>query len=382
MIVDQHELIVTVDDVQLQPLREAGTMTLDRGWSPHVQARLTVRPPDTLATTAPGETVALELTQRFADIALTRDLTTMHAGTTTADLTTAYAGGTTADLTTLVTDTAWTTPARTATGRRFELVIIGRTRSRDEHTLQLASIEALMQNWIWYDVALGEGVSVTVEAATPAALLRALLEAHDTESNFTPPTIIELATPNSLTSTSHTLEFGAPTIAYVEQQLTQLLQRMHSPGDGTLLITDSPYLHPSEIDVVHGVNLIDWEIEDEREVGKVIRFTGTATNPAARPVFSSFAFPDLNPPHEELIDAPQAYRASGGFFNSLVQEIAPFLDSRGLDESPVRLTTVNNYSVRPGTSITYTLPDEAEETDIIDAITWQLGGRFEMDIWI
>lgn len=383
MIVDHHEMRVRAGAVELEHLDNAGTLTLDAGWTPHAQGRIIVRSPSTLSTTAPGATVVLELTQRFGDFALTRDLTALHSGDTTADLTAAYAGGTSATLTALITAGSWNSPVKAATGRRFELYIISRVRTRDTHELQLASLEAILQDWLWYDVdASLEGVPVTVTAHSPTQLLEALIAAHQTQSTLTPPVIVPLASPFTLSTTSHTLQPGDQTIGYLDQYLTQARQRMHSPGDGTLLVTDNPYLHASAITVESGVNLIDWEITDERDPGVMIRFEGTVSSPTARPIYSSLAFPELNPPHEVLVEAPHAFKAADGFFNASVREIDPYLARRGLDESPIRLATINDYSVRPGSSITYTLPDEAEDTDVVDAVTWQLGGTFEMDIWI
>lgn len=391
MIIDQHELRVRSGTTELEPLENAGTITVDRGWSPHVQGTLTVRAPDTLSVTSPGSFLTIELTQRFGDFALTRDLTDLYSTLTTAALTTAYANGTSATLTALITAGSWVTPVRAATGRTFELVITARTRTRDEHSLTLASREALFQDWLWYDVNANlEGVPLTFTADTTWRYLERVLVGLRTESSYldaagTAATIGQLldrARVSFISPTAHTLAAGEAPFEKLQQLLAETRQRLYSPGDGTTLLVDYPYTGPGEINLQAGVNLIDWEITDERFKPAMVRFTGTDSNPAARPIYSSHAFPELNRPHEQLYDAPHKPILATGLVNGITAQVAPFIDLVGLDKSPVKLTTVNDYSVTAGSPISYTLPDEAEVNDTIDAITWQLGGRFEMDIWV
>ena len=179
MIVDQHDVrIYDEAGVELEMLDSGGTITADRGWSPHVQGRITVRPPASDASTAPGNTLTIELTQRFGSFALTSDLTEMFGGLTTAALTTAFAGGTTATITALITAGSWVSPVRAATGRQFELIITKRTRSRGEHQLELASREVLFQDWLWYDVDANlEGEPLTFTADTVSRFVERILVA-------------------------------------------------------------------------------------------------------------------------------------------------------------------------------------------------------------
>lgn len=393
MIRDEHEVRVfdeQGDQLTLVP-DAAGSITADRGWSPHVQGTLTVRPPEFSIRTSPGAFIRIELTQRFGSFALTRDLTDMYGGLTTAALTAAYAGGTSATLTALITAGSWVTPVRPATGRTFELVITRRTETRDEHTIELASREAIFQDWLWYDVDANlEGVPLTFTADTTWRYLERLLVGFRTESiwldlgNFPDVfgVLLDQATVGFIDPTTHTIDAGSTPFQGLQQLLTETRQRLYSPGDGTVRLVDYPYTAPGELTIEHGVNLVDWQITSERWKPAMVRFTGSASNPAARPIYSSHAFPELNRPHEQLYDAPHKPILATGLVNGITAQVEPYIAQVGLDKSPVKLTTINDYSVMPGSPITYTLPDEAEATDTIDAITWQVGGRFEMDIWV
>lgn len=405
MIVDQHEVRVFSGSVELKAVENAGTITADRGWSPHVQGRITVAAPTDDSLTAPGTLLTIELVQRFGDVGVVRDLTDLWCGPgrTLADLTAEVCGPgrTLADLTAeLITANSWNTPVRPATGRTFYLLVTERTRKRGEHTLQLASIEALMQDWLWYAVDVNlEGQSLTIEATTPSEFLNMLDREHRL-AHFSPPfyngfetdrlisPIVPynlVASPVRITPTSHTIATGEGTTARLYDLLNQGRQRLYSPGETRLQLVDYPYTAPGEITVEPAVNLIDWEITDDRPRMLLVRYTGTASNPSARPVywsdpeeFAGTRYSEEWPP-ERIVDAPHAPIITS---NPGVGEVEPYLERIGLDESPLKLRTINDYSVMPGSPITYTLPDESEETDSIDAITWQLGGRWEMDIWV
>lgn len=386
MIVDEHDLRVFSGDEELSPLSNAGTITADRGWSPHVQGRLSVAAPTDDALTAPGSVLTIELTQRFGSFALTRDLTDLYGGLTTAALTAAFGGGTTATITALITAGAWTTPPRAATGRQFELIVTKRTRSRGEHQLELASREVLFQDWLWYDVDANlEGEPLTFTADTVSRFIERILAAAGSAhfgAAAAIPVLLDQSSIVAITPTTHTIATGSGIFAAAEGFLAQARQRIYSPGDSSVRIVDYPFTSPGTITVTESVNLIDWEITDDRERHTLVRFTGTDLNPAAKPIYSSRAFPDLAPPPEVIIDAPHKPLLVTGLISGVTAEVEPFMNRAGLDESPVKLVTINDYSVMPGSPITYTLPDSTTETDTIDAITWQLGGRFEMDVWI
>jgi len=405
MIIDDHELRVFSGTNELQPVDDAGTLTADRGWSPHVQGRLTVVAPSSSSHTAPGAMLTIELVQRFGDVGVVRDLTDLWcgAGRTLANLTAEIcgAGRTLANLTAeLITANSWNTPVRAATGRTFELVITDRTRTIDEHTLQLASIEALIQDWLWYAVDVNlEGQPLTIEATTPAEFLNEMNRAHLLE-HFPPPVLTGFETdirrppivpyvfaspPVRISPTSHTIATGEGTTARLYDLLTQARQRLYSPGDGLLQLVDYPYTAPGSITVERGLNLIDYRISDDRPKMLLVRYTGTASNPAARPVywsdpdeFAGTRYEEAWPP-ERLVDAPHAPIITT---NPGVGEVEPFLDRIGLDESPIKLRTINDYSVMPGSPISWAITDGAPTDDSIDAITWQLGGRWESDIWV
>lgn len=403
MIVDQHEVRIFSGSTELKAVENAGTITADRGWSPHVQGRITVAAPTDDALTEPGTLLTIELVQRFGDVGVVRDLTDRWCGPgrTLADLTAEVCGPgrTLADLTAeLITANSWNTPVRPATGRTFYLLVTERTRKRGEHTLQLASIEALMQDWLWYAVDVNlEGQPLTIQASSPSQFLEAIDAAHRAHVPWFPPLLEPttpapdllpyrvMAHPVTITPTTHEIGTGEGTTARLYDLLNQARQRLYSPGDGTLRLVDYPYTSPGEITVEPGLNLIDWEITDDRPRMLLVRYTGTASNPSARPVywsdpeeFAATRYAEAWPP-ERIVEAPHAPIITD---NPGVGEVEPYLERIGLDESPIKLRTINDYSVMPGSPITYTLPGESEETDSIDAITWQLGGRWEMDIWV
>lgn len=392
-VIDSHEVTVFVagpTPYELDPVDSAGTITADRGWSPHIQGRITVRTPAAPSVTLPGEELIIELVQRFGTFAITRDLTIRWAGQTTADLTAEYGGGTTADLTALITAGSWNTPARTATTRTLKLVIVSRSVTRDTHTLEVASHEALIQDWKWYKVDANlEGVPLTFTANTVSEYLNALIDGHATV-HFNVPgffdtklPIVDRSTPATITPTSYTIEAGEGTFASLEPLLTEKRKRLYSPGDGTLTLTDYPYDAAGSITVEAGVNLIDWEVTDQRYTETIVRFSGTDADPEARPIYFSATLPAQEFPPETLIEAPHhptlGPSQGGGI---LLPEVAPYLDRVGLDESPVRLVTVNDYSIMPGSEVSYTLPDETPVTDHIDSLTWTIGGTWQMDLWI
>lgn len=392
MSLDHHELRVFSGDVQLKPIDKAGTITADRGWSPQVQGRLTVKTPEPVATTEPGSLITIELTQRFGDFALTRDLSDAHGGDLTSDLTSAFAGGTTADLTALITAGSWVTPVRAATGRTFHLIVTERARSRETVTMELASREVLFQDWLWYDVDGNlEGLPLEFTAETAGQYLERIIDAHRRKS-FTyfsggfdddiPVLLIPSAfNAAAIAPTTHTIQTGEGTFAALKTILTNQRAVIYSDGDNTVQVGSVNRVSAGSIELEHGINLIDWEITDARARTTLVRFTGTDVDPEARPIYSSSPFPEIPRPHEQLIEAPHKPFLTSGLVSGVTAQVSPYLQTIGLDDSPIRLVAVNDYSVMPGSSISYTLPGEDEETDSIDAISWQLGDRFEMNIW-
>lgn len=389
MIVDQHELRVYSGSTELDPLENAGTLTADRGWSPFVQGRLTVRAPASDALTAPGTTIKLELTQRFGDSGLTRDLTDQWCapGRTLADLTTLVCGSgrTVANLTTeQITTPSWNSPVIAATGRTFTMVITDRTRTRDEHSLQLASLEALVQDWVWYKVTgyPMTFVDLTVEGDTTTSILNGILAAQQAETSYALPEIVRSATPVLLNQQTHTIANGQNTIGYLDPLNIASRHRIFSNGGDSIVHGNLDQADSYSITIAPASNLIDWEVTDQRSKPTIVRFTGSPDLPTSPAIYSSLAFPSLNAPHEAYIDSGHIYRDQG-LVDGVTGAIAVYLNKRGIDESPLRLTTVNNYAVQPGSPITYTL--EAGDPPVlnsVDAITWQLGGRWEMDIWV
>ena len=399
-IVDKHEVRIYSGATQLEPILDRpGTITADRGWSPHVQGRIAVRPPASLASTALGALLTIELTQRFGDFALTRDLTDAYTGDLTSDLTTAFAGGETSDLTAIITAGSWNDPVRAATGRTLQLLVTRRTRSRTQHILELQTQEVVLNSLLWYEVDGNlEGLPLEFTAETAAGFVHQVYAAFNEETiGFDPadnataekftPRFVDLSTPVTLNTTAHVILTGEAPFAALTPLITVSRQRLYCPGDGTVILADYPYDPGGQVTLEHGVNLLDWEITVEGlPLGTLNRFEGSAGNPAARPVHSPYVFPELNYPHGSIVDVPTIGPTIGaGFsnFSTIQAELSAALTSRvGLDESPVRLVTINDYSVMPGSSVTYDVPGQAEVTDAIDAITWQIGGEWHMDVWV
>ena len=393
-IIDQHELrVFDAAGAELDPIEDAGTLTADRGWSPHVQGQLSVREPASSLSTAPGRVLVLELTQRFGSFALTRDLTDLHSGDTTADLTAAYGGGDTADMTALITAGSWNTPVRAATGRRFELIITGRTRTRDEHRVELASSEAQVVDWLYFETDVDdESVDYTTAARTTIDLARDFYEFIAPDSPRFPDVddrpIVNLAPIVPIADADiEPIAAGESIWSYVSSYLTPARQKIYSPGDGTLYLVETDATVDTGFGARVGENLIDWEISDEPDYNVIVRFTGTPTDPDARPMFSSVptAFALDPAPNTRLIDVPQPFVTwppPGVIVPVGDTPATPYRSRAGLDESPMRLVVVNDYSLMPTYRIDYQLPDSDEASGVVDAITWQLGGTWRMDLWI
>lgn len=393
MPIDQHEVrVTTLAGVELDIIGGA-TITADRGWSPHVQARIPIAPPSTDLTT--GRRILIELTQRTGSFCFTRDMTELHGGGTSATLTTAYGGGTSATLTALVTAGSWNTPMMPASGRTFDLMVTKINKSRTEWTLELASVEAAYIDAIVAGSG-AEGSATIVDGNNTIDMVRFwhqpnILAYPWTYANdlgfgafadLTVPSLVTQAFRSGLGA-----PLSVPTLtnmwAAVVQTLVSVGQRLFSRGDWALIHSQDVPTASGEITVTDGVNLIDWEYTDKLPGYAYVRWTGDATNPAARPIHSDAPSLTLYP-HTRVVEVPTAlvgWPRTGVIGTPWDTPATAYSDRAGLDESPLRLVAISDYSVMPWSSINYTLPDEAEETTIIDAITWYLD-RHQMDIWV
>lgn len=380
MIIDQHELRVFSGTTELEPLESAGSITMDRGWSPFVQGRLSVRAPETLALTQPGTQLRLELTQRFGDVGLVRDLSDLWTGVgrTLADLTSEQTGfgRTLADLTAeLITATSWNSPVRPATGRTLTLVVTERTRTRDVHTLQLASLEVTVQNWLWFASA-----DLSFEADTVPSALNAIVQAHDAETSATLPAIYSFATPTSIAPATHTIAIGAPTLGYLDSFNVSSRARIWSPGDSTIRLEDiaDP---PGLLEISEGENLIEWEVITARPERLMMRFPGDLAAPTTPVFYADTIIPGSSLPREAFLEADYLYTkfTTGPPFNP----IGVISDRRRVDREPIRLTCINDYHALPGVLVQYQLPDEAPVSGYrVQEVVWDLGGRWEMQVTI
>ncbi len=395
MIVDQHELRVTSGSTELEPLEPAGTITLDRSWTPFIQGTLNVRPPEDFGDTEPGSVVTVELTQRFGDVAFVSDLTDLWCGPgrTLAELT-AEVCGAGRDLDDLTAETitagSWNTPVRAGTGRTLELVVTGRTRSRDEHRLEVASREADIIDLLYFNSDVSDNdVPYQPTSTNLLALAREIIPTeryqNDPGAPADPVVILDAAPYAEIPPALLTpLTSGTSYWDYLQPFMNNARQRILSRGDSALLVAPVEAAFGEPFEIAHGVNLIDWQVSDERRQNVGVRFQGTETDPDARPIFSTIA--GLNPaPVRTFLDLNRPYAMwppAGEIVTTDQTPATPYAEQIGLDKSPVRLVTINDYSLEPNRSITYTLPDEAEQDDIIDSISWQLGGQWESDIWV
>jgi len=397
VIVDEHEVRIYSGTTPLKPADDIGSITVDRGWSPHVQGRISVLTPSASSLTSEGSIITIELTQRFGDFALTRDLTAAYAGDLTSDLTSVFASGTTADLTAIMTAQSWVSPPRAGSGRTFRLIVTGRIRTRTVHTLEVESEEAVLDSLVWYDVDGSlEGLPLNFTANTARGYLDAILTAHQTEGDLYPtstgagwtPNFVDRSSPTPLFESSHVIEVGEATFATMKPLLIGTRQRLFCPGDGTAILTDYPYTLSPSITVIAGDNLVDFEVTTSGlPLNMLYRFQGSESNPAARPIHTPYAFPELNYPHGGLIEMPVPGPVIGAGlsnFTTIQAELAVALRNPvGLESSPLRLVAVNNYDAMPGSPISYTTTIGGTPiNEVVDAVTWRLGGQFEMDIWI
>lgn len=391
MLVDQHETrATTLNGAELTVL-EGSTITADRAWAPHVQGSVRVARP--AATVTVGMRVIIELTQRFGDLSVTRDLSALYGGGTSATLTAAFGGDLTSDITALVIAGSWNTPARAGTGRRFDLMITAIEKTPNDWTLTLASCEALYIDALNPDLDGDEAIARAIAGSDTRAIVQNAFFAWNTNGhhmfggypNLTAPVFIGAGRLAGLGSALNVQPL-ANIWATVMGVLVSVAQRLYSRGDWALIHAEESPDTPGQLTVEPGVNLVDYQLRSELRVNTLARWAGSQTDPAAQPVYytttGGIAFTnvwarliDVSAP---LIGWPPAGDLPGLGFPT---PAASYEAKAGLDQSPLRLTVINDYSVMPWSEITYTLPDEDEVTTIIDAITWQIGGRYQMDVW-
>jgi hypothetical protein len=370
---------------------DGSTITADRAWTPHIQGRIEIAPPS--VAMGPGKRVIVELTQRFGDISISRDLTTLF-GDETGTLTEDFNGILPADMPALIAAGSWNDPPRAGTGRRLELMVTKVRERRDSWTLDVASAEALYLDALNPDL---DGNNDAIARAIPGdhtqALVRFAFFSATTVGHHVAGGYPDLDEPVLITQ-ARRAGVGAPlnveplanVWAAVVGILVSVAQRLYSRGDWALIHAEDNPPTPGDIIVEDGVNLIDYEYARDLATKTLVRWSGSQTDPNARPVWpTSIGGISFTNVVARLIDVPAPLIGWPptdappplGF----PTPAASYATRAGLDLSPVRLTTPPDYSVMPWSSITYTLPGDDAVTTIIDAITWQLSGRFEMNIW-
>ena len=146
----QTVTVLLPDGTTAQPT--AGSIKLDAGWSPYIQARVTVPLPASLSAYDPRSLtlprVKITAVQDFTDSDLVSAFTTQFGAGTVAALTTAYGSGTVASIT-AVRNRPWSpNEDRRQIRRIFDLGLRTRTRNQDGTLeLELESDESLLQDF-------------------------------------------------------------------------------------------------------------------------------------------------------------------------------------------------------------------------------------------
>jgi hypothetical protein len=384
VIPQKHNARVLIGGVEATVI--SGELTADRAWTPHVQGTIEVSRHGAIGS---GDELVIELTQRFGDYAFVSDLTAdwCGPGRTLANLSAEICGPgrTLATLTAeTITAGAWSSPVRASTGRTLTLGMQRSRETRDTITFDVASSEARVQDIVWWNVDVNaEGIPLTIDADTPARYVRAALDALKTRHILWSCDVLDRSTPTAIAPLTHTVEAGGSIFAIAQQLLTTARQRLYDAGDGILQIVDVPHSLGGSITISEANDtLLDWEITGVRTGLTLVRFAGTVTNPAARPFVTEATFPELNDPMEIFIDADALRPVQNGLLPGVTNPAAPYFDRIGLDRSPVKLTAIADFSVMPGSAITYTIPGSSPVNTIIDAITWRLEDSWQMDVWV
>lgn len=389
MIVDQHEVRVYSGSTELKALQDAGTITVDSNWTPHVQGRITVRAPADLEDTLPGTVLTIDLMQRFQGFAFVADMDTYFTGATLGAADTHLTGySTLGDLDALLTDSEWLSPPRAATGRTFELIVTDRTRTHDEHTLSLASVEHRWVDSLYFNTdGSNESVPYVPSGATTIGVARDLLETAvipRLQVTGGAVTVIDEATLADIPFTDQRpLNAGESVWDYISSYTTNARQSIYSPGDMTLRLIDTDAVLAGSLTVEHAENLIEWEETRQESTTVIVRYQGSGADPDARPMWLQGDGSTGIPSATELfdIDTPfVTYPPPGVILPAGANPASPYMTYANRDLRSIRLETINDYSVQPRDEVTYILPDESPVSARIRSISWQLGGRSEMTV--
>lgn len=381
-MIDQHTFeVYTQAGVQLDVTDGAGTLTMDLGWSPHVQASLRLPATVPASNINTGDRLIVHLLQRTGSISFLSDLDYLLAGGNTTPANVLLATGTsTAVIDTLITGGNYNSPPLASSSRRFDLIVSSSpTRSRQQVSLNLASDEHIFQNTLWY-----WSPELTINANTAASMLAEAFTALDVRHLvYTPPTVVNLTTPDTHDLPAIVVPAGQSVFSEIVRRIAVLRQRFYSPGDGTMVLRAYPWKPTLSLQtsISEGINLVDFEIQPGGGEHFMVSFIDPADQ-TKRVFFTETFNPGDELPPRQLITVdsvplnPVPTRPGEIPIPSVPKPWQPFIDRQRKIDSPDTLTAISNYRTRPGEEINLFLVEFAFEPIVeCEAVQFQLGGN-------
>jgi hypothetical protein len=381
-MIDQHTFeVYTQEGVQVDVTDGAGTLTMDLGWSPHVQASLRLPATVPALNIEAGDRLIVHLLQRTGSISFLSDLNYLLAGGNTTPANVLLATGTTtAVIDNLITAGNYNSPPMGATSRRFDLIVSSSpSRSRQQVSIALASEEHLHQSILWY-----WPTDLTITAPTAAGMLgQAFTELDARYGPYTPPPIANIATADTHNLPPIVVKTGDSVFSEIVRRIAVLRQRFYSPGDGTMVLRAYPWTPTLALQtfIGEGLNLIDFELQPGGDEQFMVSFIDPAD--ATKRVYYVEAEGSLNElPPRQLIAVDSIpinpLPAPPGSVGLAVEPRPwqPFMDRQRKIDSPDTLTAISNYRTRPGEQISLFL-DELFFLPVVEceAVQFTLGGN-------
>lgn len=381
-MIDSHDVIVeTPGGIDLGPISSAGTLTIDLGWSPHVQATLTLAPNENALALAASDRLIVHLLQRTGTISFLSDLDYLIAGGDTTDFDTLLATGTTtAVVDDLITAGNYNSPPLAATSRRFDLIVTDAPRlTPDGVVLSLGSDEHEFDSILWF-----WPTPLTITERTPAGMLAQAFAALEAEHvDWTAPTVFDIGLQLEYPEEPIVIERAGAVFDEIIRRIAYLRHRVYSPGDGTLLIRRYPWTTSDEleVEVTQGYNLIDWDIPVGSDERYLVSFISPA-DPAERELYM-----EVTPGSEEFLPPPRTLVSLdllpivdpplGDLVLPVVQNPAePFITRQRTQSSPRTLRAISNYTARAGETVVIDIPEfDFFTPQLIHTVQFQLGSN-------
>lgn len=407
-MIDLQTISLTVfndpDTFVLEHVEGRGDLiTFDRDWTPYIQGTLTVRDPASDILAPPDEDpldprnrpiLHLDWRQQFGELLqFVSDLTAMFpAGDNVADITSVWSTpDTVADISN--TPGRYWGQAKDSTGLAATLVIRRRVNNYDgTYTLSVESVESLYRDYTYPR----NGV-----AGVPADTLRAFYSAALTsyQSSFGgAPNLPLLPGPDDVAIPLDQLIPGArfgvlapqATIFDVMQPYMVLGSlRLYGDEDGNIRLVAADALTGTTATLTDATNIV--EASDTIDLDDDLWGDQVEIEFDLNPVDSGQPVSWLQPPPGDLV-APvvkKLYVKFPGptpFTSFTIEDLGPAAAQPILDRMLRRgrvipVTAVTDFTVRPGTSVTLTLPDTPTQTGVVSSTTWQADtGRMIVDL--